>query len=266
MGKLRYNHPADNLISLATLSLPTGSALAAFPLTNIRNLNPALPAKFADQSIRIVFDFGSATAVHLVALLHHNLDAALDVRWQANATDSWGGPTFSQALTIAATDTEGYRPNTYHDLSAAPPTFRYHSLVVVGANTLDVILGEIWIGGAVRTLVHNFSWPFTREDPRPGALQWATRAGVVWTYPSFGRQRKLESSILTTAANLATLSAWSQACGGTAQPTLIIPDAPDIPDAMLARWTKAFSYTEEMTDNDLLPVGWVELARSMPWP
>lgn len=266
MAKLQYNHPDDNLAPLATLSLPMGVAVAAFPLANLVNLNPANPFKLTGTSCRVVFDHGSAMAVNVVALFHHNLDADLDVRFQANATDSWGAPSFSQALTIGAKDKDGYRPNTYYDLSGAPPTYRYNSLYVAGTNSLAIILGGIWIGSALRTVTHNYSWGFKRDDVRPGRRILQTVAGVEWVNPSLGRRRRLTGEVLTSDAGLATLSTFSQACGGVDQPALVIPNAPDISDAMLAKWAVDFGYAGDFKDNDVMPVGWIEVARGGPWP
>jgi len=266
MARLQYNHPADNLAALATLSLAGFTAQAAYPLANLVDLNPANPFKANEQTGRVIIDHGTAKAIALVALIHHNLDAALSVKFQANATDSWGAPSFSQAFTIGAKDTDGYRPNTYLDLSGAPPTFRYHSLFVEGTNTLDVILGELWLGSTIRTIVHNYSWGFRRADVRPGRKQWTTPSGVDWTYPSQGRRRGLTGSVDTSDAGVAALSAWSQAAGGLDQPVLIIPGAPDITDALLAKWTVDFEYTGEFIGVNPMAVGWLELARGVPWP
>lgn len=266
MARLRYNHPADNVITSATVALSSGTALSTFPITYLSNLNPALPLKLEEQTCRIVWDFGSAQAVELPAVLHHNLDPSLEVRWQANAADSWGAPSFNQAFTLGALDQEGYRPNLYLDLSSAPPSYRYHSLVVVGTNTNAIIIGEVWIGATVRTVTHNYSWSYTRQDERPGRRAWRTRAGVEWVYPSFGRRRGLQGNLVTSDAGMAALSAWSQACGGRDQPTLVVPDALEWADAGLVRWANDWQTQAEFTDHNVAPVGWVELARSFPWP
>lgn len=266
MSKLLYNHPEDNLAPLATITATGFAPLAAFPLVNLTNLNPVLPAKFDDPSGQIVIDHGSAKTVKLVALIHHNLDAALQVRFQAHATNAWGAPTFDTTFTIGAKDKEGYRPNTYLDLSAAPPNLRWNRISIVGVNSLDVILGELWIGSEARTVTHNYSWGFQRTDIRPGRQSFETRAGVEWVSPSIGRRRCLEGEILDTDAGLAALSTWSQATGGMDQPTLVIPNAPDITDAMLAKWMVDFGYQGEFKDNDNVPVGWREMARALPWP
>ena len=50
----------------------------------------------------IKFDLGTATALTCVGIFAHTLTASATVTLQANATDSWGSPTYSQALTMAS--------------------------------------------------------------------------------------------------------------------------------------------------------------------
>ena len=54
-------------------------------------------------SINIVFDFGSALTFDSFALLDHNITSSVTtLKLQANATDSWGAPSFSQDITWQA--------------------------------------------------------------------------------------------------------------------------------------------------------------------
>jgi hypothetical protein len=263
MANLRYNFPSDNVAPAATLSLPSGTADAAYPLANIVDLNPAHPFKLTTTTCRIVFDLGSATTLAIVALIHHNLDAGLNVRWQGNATNSWGSPSFDYAFTITAKDQDGYRPNS---VAIPSGSYRYWSLVVVGTNTNNLIFGSIWIGTALRTLTNNYSWGYKREDPRPGAVRWKTRAGVEWVSPTYGRQRRLASDVQTTDAGLVELTTWYQSCGGMDQPTLILPGAQDWTDAGLVKWADDMSFQQAVADNVTVQVSWLEVAKGLPWP
>jgi hypothetical protein len=266
MSNIRYNHPTDNVITAATITLAAGAALSGYGLTNLTDLNQGFPFKWDAATGRINFDFGSAQTISLVALLHHNLDAALAVKWEAGAT--LGASTFSQAFTIGAKDADNYRPNSYLDLATGltPPNYRYHSLKVEGTNSHNVIIGAMWMGSTVRTLTYNIGYKYHREDPRPGASSWKTRAGVEWTNPSYGRQRLISGDVQTTDAGIADLAAWNHACGGTDQPTLIVPGIEDITDALLAKWTMNHAFDPDMIDNVTKPVGWLELAKGLPWP
>lgn len=265
MARLIYTHPDDNLAPGDLVTATTFAALSAFGLANIKDLELANPVKFNGKTGAIVFDHVSAKAPQIIVIAHHNLDEGLDVRWQANASDSWGSPTFSQAVTIGAKDKDGYRPNTYIDLSGAPPNLRFNRLYIAGTNTRNVIIGGVAIYLTKRTLVHNYSWGFNRGDQRPGHQSFETKVGVEWINPSFGRRRKLEGSVMTNDPGMLALSTWSQACGGMDQKTCIIPSAPDITDAVICRWMNEFGYSGLFTSNDQLPVGWCEVARGLPW-
>ena len=52
-------------------------------------------------SENIVFDLGSATKITCFSMFTFNLTASATVTLQANASNSWGSPSYSQALTIA---------------------------------------------------------------------------------------------------------------------------------------------------------------------
>ena len=57
-------------------------------------------------SENIVFDLGSATKITVFSMFTFNLTASATVTLQANASNSWGSPSYSQALTIA-TNSDG---------------------------------------------------------------------------------------------------------------------------------------------------------------
>ena len=57
-------------------------------------------------SENIVFDLGTATNITVFSMFTFNLTASATVTLQAHASNSWGSPSYSQALTIA-TDADG---------------------------------------------------------------------------------------------------------------------------------------------------------------
>lgn len=61
---------------------------------------PSRPFRFmAKASQSIVIDMSIATRATIAALFNHNLTSAVTAKIQANATNAWGGPTFTQDLT-----------------------------------------------------------------------------------------------------------------------------------------------------------------------
>jgi len=261
MSKLLFNHPSDNIIANATITVAAGTVDPLYPIANLSNGNPALPLKFTTKQFRLVFDWGTPTLVPLPALVHHNLTVAS--RWEGNATDSWGAPTMSHALPIGTIDQDGYRPNLHLDLTALSNygAFRYTSLVLDSDNAANVVLGELWTGAVIRDVTHNYSDGFKRADQFPGRQSFVTDGGVTWIHASIGRLRGLTVDFETSDAGLAVLRAWNLACGGMNRPTLLVPDIADGTDAWLARWTTDWAYTGQFTNDDVLSAGWLELAR-----
>jgi len=265
MAKLLFNHPSDNIIGNATLSLPTGTADAAYPLANIRDGDPALPFKATGTSIRIVFDFGSAVSLGLVALIHQNFTGSPNLRWQGHTADSWGTPDIDLAIATPSTDEDGYINNPFVDVTGQAAK-RYWSLVNNSANGANVIIGEIWIGSTSRTPAHNHNWGFSDTEHRRIDVQ-RTAADVEFRYDRGSRRRRLSSEIHTSDAGFSTLRSWCRACRGRARNTLLIPD-PDVNSALFVRWENGeadFDRRGEFLDHNVLPVSWIEISPGLPW-
>src|SRR5438552_2828835 len=105
MPNLIYQVPTDNLAATGTLTVQSGTEDTAYPKANIYDGNPAKPAKLTTTTGAWRWDFGSAKQLDIVAVIHHNLTAGLNVRIQGNATDAWGAPSLDQAFTIPARQT-----------------------------------------------------------------------------------------------------------------------------------------------------------------
>jgi hypothetical protein len=238
MATAIFAHGLTNLASAVTPAIGGGSENADFPRANLGDLNPANPFKFTTDTGALVYDFTSPQAVQLVALIHHNLSAGLNVRWQGNATDSWGAPSLDQAFAIGAASVDNYRPNAWLDLSALSHTFRFWRLVVVDPNAAAIVLGDLWFSTPKRSFVHNYSVPYDLADVRPARRALVTRGGVRFTYPGAGRQRALDSQVMTSEAGLEALRDWHRSTNGGDRPSLFIPD-PDasVRDAWLGTWT-----------------------------
>jgi hypothetical protein len=71
--------------------------------------------RYAEPGDRAVvkFDMGTATKITMLAVFGHNLTSVATVTLQANATDSWGAPSFSMALTWHARCIAGFINQTY---------------------------------------------------------------------------------------------------------------------------------------------------------
>lgn len=94
-----------NLIDGAAVVLTPTSEVATLPVENITNEARSIPWRTGTSTAteRVVIDFGSAMAATSVILLDHTLTAADSaITLEANATDSWGAPSFSTTLTWTA--------------------------------------------------------------------------------------------------------------------------------------------------------------------
>lgn len=260
-SKLVYARPSDNVIANA-IATPSTEA-TGYDVAKLMDGNPAKPWKATATTANVVFDFGSAQSLDLAALIHHNLTAGLNVRLQGNATDSWGTPTLDQAFTISTYDQDGFPINPWLDLTGiGSRSFRYWRVVVVGTNSANVAVGELWLVATKRTLTKGVAPGFKERADRQ-LIEHVTDYGVRTIYDLGSKIRSFEGLLATTAADLATLQAWWDACHGRALPTLIIPN-PAVNDAALVRWREPVRVFERYRDNyNLVSVAWDEVSRGL---
>jgi hypothetical protein len=260
-ARLIYCRPSDNIIANATTVTPSTEA-TGYDVENLWDGNPAKPWKATAQTANIVFDFGVATSIELVALIHHNLTAGLEVRIQGNATNVWSGPTLNQAFTIAAYDQDGFPVNPYLDLTAIAHSFRFWRLVIVGTNAANVAIGEMWLSATKRTLVKGVAAGFKHGASRP-LIEHVTDYQVSTIYDLGAKVRSWDGRIMTTSADLLTLQAWWDACRGRALPTLLVPD-PTVSEIALVRWRSMERSFERIYDKyNPVEVGWTEVSRGL---
>lgn len=235
-----YQLNSDQVADSGSLTVQSGTEDAAYPKANLYDSNPAKPAKLTTTTGAWRWDFGVAQRIDLVALIHHNLTAGLEVRIQGNAADAWGAPTFNQVITIPAYLGDGYPSNPWLDLTglAAYSTggFRYWRLVVVGTNAAAIAIGEVWLGALKRSLTPNIDWgarqPFERKT-----VEHRTDFGVSNIYDLGVTIRNMQGQLDTTDAQAALIQAWWRDTRGRVRPFLLVPNG-DVNDAWLVRWTK----------------------------
>jgi hypothetical protein len=90
---------SDETLSSATLT--ANSNIINYPTTNI--LDSRIDRLFRTDSsttATIVFDAGAAVTVDSINIANHNISASVTtLKWQGNATDSWGSPSVDETLT-----------------------------------------------------------------------------------------------------------------------------------------------------------------------
>lgn len=265
MGRVLYGHYSDNVAPLATASVGAGSADPDYPATNLNDLVVARPAQLSTTTGAFVFSFLAAQRVDLVALPHHNLSAGLEVRIQANPTDTWGAPAFNRPITIPPYRKDGLPPGAWLNLTTQAGYdvggWQYWRVAIVGVNHAPVKLTEVVLLSTIRTLNPNISWGARRPERRP-LIENETDYGVQTVYDLGVTHRQLEGDIDTTDAGLAAVSDWWQDCRGRARPCLLIPDE-SVNDAWFVRWATELDPTLVITDRNTIPVGFKEISKGL---
>jgi hypothetical protein len=234
MGAFIYSRASENIADNVTPTLASGTADAAYPLTNLYDLNPAKPFKTSSSAtaVRVTWDHGSAQRADLVCLPMHNIPAGTDVRYQMNATDSWGGPTVNAAITIPTAGADGLPIPAWKDLTGvsgySAGGFRYHSLFVPALAGITA-LGEIYVGSQKRQDIKNYQWNYKKAERHPVILR-KTAYGVPLSYRLGHREREMAFRVGPNASELALLLEWFRDAYGQKRPFLFVPD-PDVNDA-----------------------------------
>ena len=165
----------DNLLDYAGVVLTPTSEVDTLPAENLKNelRKRVWRTGTSTGTERLVIDLGSAQAVTAFILLDHtllNVDSGLLL--EAHTSDSWGAPSFSQALTWA----DGTLAATF-----ASQTYRYWRLSFtksVSSQSRDI--GRIFLGTYAETEhAPDFAGhDETLEDPSRKAK---TLGGQTWT-------------------------------------------------------------------------------------
>ena len=121
----------DNIFDTASLS--SGGAIPGFPLTNLIDTRISRVYRAISDTDAVVMDLGQARSVDCFSLVGHNIGADTVVL-EANTTNAWGSPAFSQTITV----TEYMTFTTF-----AVQSFRWWRLRVDDAQS---DLGQLQIG------------------------------------------------------------------------------------------------------------------------
>ncbi len=259
-----YNRYDDNVAPNATVSVNTGTEDTGYLSANIKDRDPAKPAKLTGVAGSWVFDFGAAQRVDVAALVHHNLDAGLSVKLQGNATNVWTAPTLDASFTIPALPEDNYVLCPWMDVTTqggySTSGFRYWRLLV-GTNTSAVAIGDVWLGKTKRTL----SWvqygiEFADASP---IIEHRTDFLVSHIYGFGVRVRKVAGEVRMTNTLRTELVSWVRANAGRARASLVIPDS-DINDAMMMRFQSTdFAWVRSLPNLNYHSLALEELSRGL---
>jgi len=221
VGSPKYAYWSDNLVPDATPAWVSPAVEDSdYPLSKLHDGDPAWPCRTAQTSARLVLDFGTAVLQALVAVIHHNFDAALACSWQAHTADSWGAPDYSGAFTVGAASADNYRP----DLWQAPGvTKRYGSLNVSGTNSATLALGQLFVGSALRSFFRGLTVGHD-EGADVGVSENITDGGTSFRIKKGFRLDMLQGTFVGSRAETEEIIELFLALAGSAEPLLLIPD------------------------------------------
>lgn len=123
-----------------TAILTPSSQLSTLPASNLKNPLPTCVWRTSGKtSENLVIDLGSAQQAALVALIGYNLTSAAAVTLQANSSDAWSSPPFSQSL-----QHHGSIIIKFFDSAQ----YRYWRLLLADPDNPDdfIQLGRLWLG------------------------------------------------------------------------------------------------------------------------
>ncbi len=239
---LEYAYPGDDLSRAFTATLTSGSQEVGYEPVRLTNDDPSYPFRASTTTFRLLWDFGTATRVQHVTLIHHNFLAAL-----AGVTLAMGSSTattdFSRTFTIRPYQENDFPQNESLDLRDVDPSYRYLSLALTSANSVAAALGKIAILSTVRTLDGTLMIDAEDDEAHP-VVSHKTDIGVETIYAHGTRLRTMTGDKLQAATDAAAIRSWNRASRGRSLPFMLIPHigedsaAGTDEETWLVRWTE----------------------------
>ena len=254
-------YPTDNVAgAYATIGVNSGTEDPDYPAAYLVDGRPGRPAKLTTTSGSWVLDFGAAQAIELIALGPHNLTSAT---LEGNASNDWGSPAFSAALTIPTATADGHSVNAWLDLTtlgSPTPSFQFWRLVVSGAVACAV--GELWLGATRRQTDRGYALGFNVEETQP-TLQHQTEFLIPLTYVLGSRQRRLALTFRCRSLGALALREWYRSMQGPGRTGLFVPDA-SVNDAWWVRHAGDYAETVPYPEARDVSMTLIEHATGVP--
>ena len=254
---------------------------AQYPLSNLHDGSPTEVTRWTTgAATRLVWDWGATsppTTAEGLLVVMHTLAEGRTLKVQANATNTWGAPSYSHDLVVPAWS--GFLPpNLLLDLRAttvATLGYRYVSLLLpdTGSPGVPHALGEVcWVSRWTEPSV-SCGWPVRRGEIRKVSVN-ATSYGVEHVIDRSVRQRRLwpRFSALSDADRQLVLDLMREAGADRAFPIVLdvdpVSDFAASAEALLVRFhpESVADFNEELgffaqTD---LALDLVEVQRGLP--
>lgn len=247
MAYFAYNHPQDQVGSLADVTISVGTEDTDYPATLVSDFSDAFyaaPSKLTTPSGAWLFDWGVPQRVDLIAVLH-NFDSNLaDVAWQMNATDVWTSPTVNASLAVPVKRDDGYTLNiglnVTKSIGYSAGGFQFARLTVPTANSVPIGV-KVWIGQIIRIVDRPLERGLHIPDNH-AHIDLSTDSLYRWTYDLLGAPRILSGNLSAKISTDDAMRAFWRSCRGRVLKSIVWPD-PDINDIWVVRWMAAPSTT-----------------------
>lgn len=229
-----YIRPSDNVAPNATVTIQTGTDPADDnygPMVLV-DLNPARMAKILSTTAAWLFDFGSAQRVDLAAFIHGTFETTSTVRFQGNATDSWGSPTLDVEVDIQAwygVVSSRWPHNHWVELpdqaGYSTTGFRYYRLVCTG-NSQNVHLGQVVLSPTIREMNPDLRWEYV-DTVRKRSIVNETAYGSKTIYARHTAQWYCEGDQRMTEALFRSKKEHFFDADGVGLPWILVPSDPE---------------------------------------
>lgn len=131
---MRMTH-ANLIDNLESTAIAASSALFGYPVTNLQDQRLSTQWCSDSNSVQtVVIDFGVAVSITTAAILGHNIVDGTVMRIEANTTNSWSSPAYSETFT--------WNVDIILKFFAAQ-SYRYWRFYI-GQGTLAI--GRLWLG------------------------------------------------------------------------------------------------------------------------
>jgi len=236
----------DNQIDYAGVTFSPTSEVDGLPAENMANelRKRVWRTTTGGPTERVVIDLGSAKDITAIILTDHNFDAAdTDLKIEANSSDTWGAPAFTQALTWA----EGTISQTF-----TLKTYRYWRLSFTKTSPIEAReIGRMFLGTYTDTEHQpDFAgYDETREDPSRKAK---TLGGQTWT----DRQEQFDvltaehSHVSQTFSD--TIKTIARAVGQSISFFVQVDTSSPLNTVYYVKFTKAFGRSVAAVDGGLI--------------
>lgn len=209
-----YAKYSDSVLSQATVSLTSGTAADAFPLSQLYDGRPDKIFRATGTACTIRATFGGSKTIQGIALIHHNLHGL-------TLTLTNNGGMASQNIVVPTASEDGFPIHPWWDgRLVANNAATQWNLAITGA-AANVGIGELLLIETLRTLP--IRWGPTEGEDHPAIIH-TTERGVKLKSSRSVRMRELSGAVLLES-DRAEMASLRRGTLGQMRGFLLIPDS-----------------------------------------